>query len=107
MINHKLPAFTLTISNAVLDLAAAIADAASDDQYALPEGANRVEVQVKTNDLNYLWDGNDPTLTTGVLVNAGNSFAINGDIGKLKMIRNGTGDVTITVQVKTMYPGEY
>lgn len=106
MLPHKLPATQLTISSSVLDLASAIAAAAGAD-FNLPGGANRVVIQIETNDLRYLWDGNEPTSSNGILVTAGNGFTIDGDIGKLKMIRDGGSDVVAHVQILTVYRGEH
>ncbi len=108
MLPHKLPAggTQLTISSTSVGLADAIA-AASGADFSLPEGANRVLVQCETNDLRYLLDETDPTSSIGIICTAGNNFTIDGDIGKLRMIRDAAADVTLNIQILTVYPGEH
>ena len=101
----KLPAFTLTISSTAVNLRQAIEEAAGA-RYSFPHGANRAIIQVEDEDLRYLVDGNTPTTTVGIICNAGNGFTVDGDIEQLIMIRDGAADVTLTVQIFQVFPGD-
>jgi len=112
MLPHKLPSASstqITISSAALNIRDAIraADSPTSDNFEIPEGANRAIIQVETNDLRYLTDGNTPTTSLGLVANAGNGFTLDGDLTKLLMIRDGGSDVTATIQLFTVYRGEH
>lgn len=51
-----------------------------------PAGATGVVVQAETKDIRLTCDGTTPTSTTGLLLTAGDSIVLFGDIAKLKVI---------------------
>ena len=103
MIIQKLPSIAsgvLTISNVAKALRDAIraADSPTSSSFEFLNGANLVYLTVDTNNVRYSFDGNAPTATQGALSRAGDFILLAGiDLEKLQFIRQGSGDVTLTV----------
>ena len=107
MIETQLPtsnAHMLTISNAVISLQDAIRATGGDaSQYQIPSNTNIARIIVESESIRILSDGNIPTASVGLLLDAsgnitGKSYEFN-NIDKIKMIRAGASDATVYISI--------
>lgn len=88
----------ITVSDTAKSLLTLIREAASAPDWK-PERSNSVQIQVKTNSIRYSVSFT-PTTTNGMLISTSNSDEwVRTDLSKIKVIRNGSSDATITIQV--------
>lgn len=98
---EKLPnaaATQITVTSTATGLNDLITAAASET-FIMDFAIDALDFQVETNDLRYLVDGNTPTASVGILLEAGSVKQIRGaDLGKLKLIATGA-NVVVNIQI--------
>lgn len=98
----KLPnaaAHKLTVTGTATSLFSLITTAAGQDA-DLEGRLNAIMLNVEDGDIRVLFDGNNPTATEGLLLARGEKATFTGvPLSKMKLIRAGSADVTISVEV--------
>ena len=102
----KLPATQITVTSTAQTLDQLITTAAGSD-YSILKDANAVDIQVESESIRFLVDGNTPTASVGFLLSAtGVSIKqFRGEeVGKIKLIRGGASDATVNIQIGRINP---
>ena len=73
----------------------------------VPDGVNFAQIKVETAAIRYRIDGTDPATAEGVLVSAGDSFAIYGEdaLSAIKMVEATSTDAVINVSYGMAHTG--
>lgn len=83
------------------------AASATDENAGYPAGMNAIDILVESEDIRVLFDGNTPTTSKGLLLKAGGNYSFrNIPIDKLMLIRDGSVNATVGVQIGKSVEGE-
>lgn len=95
----------ITVSNTAKSINDFITEAAGSDFVQAKLDINALDLQVESESIRYLCDGNTPTSAYGFLL-ASTTLSVKTfrgeEIGKLKLIRSGSSDATVNIQVGKM-----
>lgn len=101
---YELPnanASVIAVTNTATGLFALI-NTAGGTSVTFPSNITGVDLYAEDGDIRYLFDGNTPTTTKGILLKRGERAHLrNKDISKLRLIRTGSSNVAVSVAIGT------
>ncbi|MCP3684645.1 MAG: hypothetical protein GY861_18415 [bacterium] len=99
---YKMPAFTVTVTNAAQTIKDMVETANSGTAWDMPTGLTEIHFQVETNSIRVCPDGSTPTTSTGLKYTVGAEVnSLHGSLEKMLFIRNGGSNATVTIFVGT------
>ena len=106
-VEQKLPSAAghqLTVTDTATSLQSLIRTALSDKSYLIPDRVNTVEIQVQTEDIRVLTDGNTPTTAIGYQVGTATGLPstytfVVCDPSKIQFIRDGASNALVHVKL--------